>query len=175
MSPPGWRPPVRMGEAVLAALQRLGLEAGVRQHEVWQLWAAVVGPQIAQHAQPHSFSRGRMIVHVTDPVWLHQLRMMRHHLLAALNAKLQPLEIKELFLRVGEFPAIAPEPSPESARPSRAAKLTAAEIAEIEKALAPFGDAPFRDALHRLWLRAAQESKAAHGLRSPRQKGHDPL
>ncbi len=175
MSQSGWRPPVRMTEAVAAALQKLGLEAGVRQHEVWQLWAAVVGPQIAQHAQPHSFSRGRLIVHVTDSVWLHQLRMMRHHLLAALNAKLHPLEIKELLLRVGEFPPVAPEPEPEL-RPSRGARLTGKELAEIERALAPLGDVPFRDALQRLWTRAAQEQKAAQ--RKPeksRQKRHDPL
>jgi hypothetical protein len=171
---PRWRPPVRMGEAVAAALEKLGLQAGVRQHEVWQLWAAVVGAQIARHAQPHSFSRGRLIVHVTDPVWLHQLRMMRHHLLAALNAKLQPLEIKELVLRVGEFPAIGPEPNPEPPS-SRAQRLTPQELAAIEGALAPLGDAPFKEALQRLWIRAAREAKAGPVKAVPGQKRHDPL
>ncbi|HTX53729.1 MAG TPA: DUF721 domain-containing protein [Candidatus Baltobacteraceae bacterium] len=158
MSGPAWRAPVRMGEAVAAALQKLGLENGVRQHEVWQVWAAVVGPQIARQAQPHTFSRGRLIVHVTDSVWLHQLRMMRHHILAALNAKLQPLEIREIVLRVGEFPAIAPEPIPEITHPPLA-ELTKEELADIDAALDPLGDVPFRNALQRLWERAAQDAK----------------
>ncbi len=176
MSAAAWRQPVRMGDAVAAALQKLGLEAGVRQHEVWQVWSAVVGPQIARQAQPHSFSRGRLIVHVTDSVWLHQLRMMRHHILAALNTKLQPLEIKDLVLRVGEFPAIAPEPAPDLSRRS-GPKLTREEVATIDAALESLGDAPFRDALRTLWVKAAQDAKILHQKEKQglRQKRHSSL
>ncbi len=175
MSRAGWRPPVRVGDAVAATLEKLGLEAGVRQHEVWQIWASVVGAQIALHAQPHSFSRGRLLVHVTDPVWLHHLRMMRHDVLAALNRKLHPIEIKEFVLRIGEFPAIMPETSPTPVS-VRAQELTESERAAIEAALAPFGDAPFREALQRLWTRAAREAKARTPSKRPlRQKRHNPL
>jgi len=176
MSGSVWRQPVRMGEAVAAALQKLGLESGVRQHEVWQVWSAVVGPQIAKQAQPHSFSRGRLIVHVTDSVWLHQLRMMRHHILAALNAKLQPLEIKDLVLRVGEFPAIAPEPAPDVSR-QPGAKLTREDMATIDAALDSLGDVPFRDALRTLWVKAAQDAKINQQKETQRlrQKRHGSL
>ena len=55
MSRPVWRPPVKIGDAISAALQRLGLENRIRQHDIWRVWPLAVGPQIARHAQPHSF------------------------------------------------------------------------------------------------------------------------
>lgn len=167
-----WRHPVKIADAVSAALQRLGLEGRMRQHEVWRVWARVVGPQIAQHAQPHSFSRGRLIVHVTDSVWLHHLSMMRHRLVAALSEQLQPAEVREMVLRVGELGATPGLPLPASDQSDRNELSRAnepARIAEIERALAPLGDAPFRDALRRLWLRASRESPHPPGPRRPPQ------
>lgn len=158
MSRPGWRQPVRMADAVSSALQRLGLEARVRQHDIWRIWPSVVGPQIARHAQPYSVSQGRLIVQVTDSVWLHHLSMMRHHLVKALNERLAPTEIRDMILRVGEVPDTPIGPGPREPRSAPAAGVDPARMAEIEDALAPLGDAPFRDALRRLWLRAARDA-----------------
>ena len=154
MSRSVWRQPVKMADAVSATLQRLGMDARIRQHEIWRVWPGVVGPQIGQHAQPHTFWHGRLIVHVTDSVWLHHLSMMRHRLIAALNDQLKPAEVREMVLRVGEI-SIVPAPSP--TRPAPPSGDDPGRVAEIEKALAPLGDAPFRDALRQLWLRAARE------------------
>ncbi len=164
-----WRHPVKIADAVSAALQRLGLEGRIRQHEVWRVWPTVVGPQIAQHAQPHSFWHGRLVIHVTDSVWLHHLSMMRHRLVAALNEHLKPAEVREMVLRIGEF-AVTPGPQapmPAQSEPSR--ENDPARVAEIERALTPLGDAPFRDALRRLWLRASGESAQASGSLRRRQ------
>ena len=163
MSRTGWRQPVKIADAVSAALQRLGLEGRMRQHEVWRVWPTVVGPQIAQHAQPHSFWHGRLIIHVTDSVWLHHLSMMRHRLAAALNERLKPAEVREMVLRIGEV-AVAPGgplPAPTQTEPS--SENDPARVAEIESALAPLGDAPFREALRRLWLRASREPAPSPG------------
>lgn len=157
MSGPGWRQPVRIADAVSAALQRLGLEGRVRQHDVWRVWPSVVGPQIARHAQPYSVWQGRLIVHVTDSVWLHHLSMMRHRLVQALNERLAPAQIREMALRVGEVPVVPIGPSPGRSSSGSAGEVDPARIAEIENALAPLGDAPFRDALRRLWLRASRQ------------------
>jgi nucleoside-diphosphate-sugar epimerase len=155
MSRSAWRQPVKIADAVSATLQRLGVEGRIRQHEIWRVWPAVVGPQIAQHAQPHAVWQGRLIVHVTDSVWLHHLSMLRHRLVAALNEQLKPAEVREMVLRVGEV-TVVPTPPPAWLAPSRGDDP--ARVAEIEKALASLGDAPFRDALRRLWLRAAREA-----------------
>jgi len=157
MSRPAWRQPVQIADAVSATLQRLGLEGRVRQHEIWRVWPHAVGPQIAQHAQPHSLWHGRLVVHVTDSVWLYHLSMMRHRLVTVLNEQLKPTEIREIVLRVGEV-AVAPVgPSPGPVRPEPAGGVDPVRAAEIDRILAPLGDAPFRDALRQLWLRAARE------------------
>lgn len=157
MTRAGWRPPVGMAEAVRATLQRLGLEAKVRQRGLWQVWDAVVGPQIARHAQPQAIQRGRLVVHVTDPVWLHQLSLMRHRLAASLNQALGEGTVRELVLRLGEMEA-PPAPIPAAAAPDER-PLDPARQAAIREAVAPLGDAPFREALERLLERDARTRK----------------
>lgn len=158
MSRSPWRRPVRISEALSAAFRRLGLEERLRQHEIWRVWSAVVGPQISQHAQPHAIWQGKLIVHVSDPVWLHHLSMMKHRLVPALNEKLQASAVREMILRVGEVPEL-PQAAP--SRPPRTEHLRhpdPAETARVEALLAPLRDAPFYDALRRLLHRASGHS-----------------
>ncbi len=169
MKRPGWRQPVAIADALASALERLGLEGRLRQHEIWRVWPTVVGRDIATHAQPHSLSHGRLVVHVTDSVWLHHLSMMRHRLVAALNEKLKPAEVREMILRVGEIASVPASPSPPPTRSDPIGEVDPACVAAIERALVPLGDAPFRDALRRLWLRASRESVHSGRSRPERQ------
>lgn len=155
MSRPAWRQPVRIAEAVPGTFQRLGLETRFRQSEVWRVWATVVGPQIARHAQPHAVWHGRLIVHVTDPVWLHHLSMMRHRVITALNEKLHTTVVRELILRVGELPELPANPSGPP-RQTEEPPPDPDQVARVEALLEPLRDAPFRDALYRLLLRASR-------------------
>ena len=150
-----WRRPVRISEALSSAFRRLGLEERIRQHEIWRIWSAVVGPQISQHAQPHAIWQGRLIVHVTDPVWLHHLSMMRHRLVPALNEKLQASTVREMILRVGEIPELPQAAPSRPPRTEHVPQADPAQAARVEALLAPLGDAPFCDALRRLLHRAS--------------------
>lgn len=169
MSRSGWREPVQIADAVTATLRRLGLDGRYREHGIWRVWPQTVGPEIAQHAQPHSLRHGRLVVHVTDSVWLYHLSMMRHRILAALNERLKPTEVREIALRVGE---VVPTPTaswPPRSSPAPTCRVDPVRVAEIDRALAPLGDAPFRDVLRTLWLRAAGESAAEAQHQDTRQ------
>jgi predicted nucleic acid-binding Zn ribbon protein len=155
MSYPRWRSPVPVAEAVSSALKLLGVEGRVRQGELWQVWPAVVGPQIARHAQPQTVQQGRLIVHVTDPVWLHQLSMMRHNLLAALNERLGPPAFREIVLRIGPVQALPTGPDPGPLMPEPERPLDPETSGRIEELLSPVQDAPFAEALRRLLRRSA--------------------
>jgi len=153
MSRSSWRQPVRIAEAIPVAIQRLGLEARFRQGKIWAIWPTIVGPHIARRAQPHGLWQGRLIVHVTDPVWLHHLSMMRHQVMAALNQRLGGSVVRDLILRIGEVPAMPVQPrlSPGGqAPPTPDPNLRA----QVEALVAPLGDVPFREALGRLLDRA---------------------
>jgi hypothetical protein len=153
MSRSTWRQPVRIADAISGAFQRLGLDERFRQSEIWSIWPTVVGPQIARHAQPHAIFHGRLIVHVTDAVWLHHLSMMRPRLISALNERLRTSTVRELILRVGEV-AVPPATPPGPPQPSQEPPPDPARVARVETLLAPLGDTPFRQALQRLLLRA---------------------
>jgi len=153
-----WQPPTRVADVLARTLQRLGLDQRYREHELWAIWPTVVGAQIARHACPRSLHRGRLVVHVTDPVWLHQLSMLRHRLVGALNAKLSEAAIREMVLRIGEVPTPTLEkPLP----PMSAEELSAdpADAARVETLLEPLADAPFREALRRLLLRSSPSAR----------------
>jgi hypothetical protein len=153
-----WQPPTRVADVLVGTLQRLGLDRRYREHELWAIWPSVVGAQIARHACPRSLHRGRLVVHVTDPVWLHQLSMLRHRLVGALNAKLPEAAIREMVLRIGEVPVSALE---DSLPPMSAAEMSAdpADVARLEILLEPLADAPFREALRRLLLRSTSSAR----------------
>ncbi len=159
MSRSPWRQPVRIVEAIPVAFQRLGLEGRFRQGKIWAVWPAVVGPHIARRAQPHGLWQGRLIVHVTDPVWLHHLSMMRHQVIAALNEKLGESVVRDLILRIGEVPAMPIQP-PMSPGRSQAPPPDPDLQARVEALVAPLGDVPFREELCRLLLRGLRSRVA---------------
>ncbi len=150
-----WRQPVRAADALSAAFQRLGLMDRLRQHELWRVWPRAVGPHIARHAQPKEIRHGRLVVHVTDPIWLHQLSMMRHKLVAALNGQLGSTIVREMALRIGELPEMSLFPGSGPISPAEDVQPDPARLAKIQALLAPLGDAPFREELFRLLVRAS--------------------
>jgi hypothetical protein len=158
------RQPVRIGAAIPEAFQRLGLEARYRQGKVWMVWPAVVGGHIARRAQPHALWRGRLIVHVTDPVWLHHLSMLRHQVTAALNERLGGSVVRELILRVGEVPAMPVQP-PVGSSHAQALPPDPVLRARVDALITPLGDVPFREELSRLLLRALGGSRTASSVR----------
>lgn len=159
MSRSRWRQPVRIVEAIPVTFQRLGLEGRFRQGKIWAVWPTIVGPHIARRAQPHGLWQGRLIVHVTDPVWLHHLSMMRHQVMAALNEKLGGSAVRDLVLRIGEVPVMPIQP-PLSSGERQALPPDPALRAQVEALVDPLGDVPFREALCRLLSRALRSKVA---------------
>ena len=85
---------------------------------VFTRWEALVGPEIAAHAQPRSLRRGALVVSADQPAWAAQLRYMASDLLARIQAETDSREISEIQIRVG-----VPAPSEGSARGRRRGRL----------------------------------------------------
>jgi hypothetical protein len=153
-----WRQPVKIAEAIPSAFQHLGLEGRFRQGKIWSVWPEVVGLPITRHAQPHGLWQGRLIVHVTDPVWLHHLSMMRHRVMAALNEKLGGSVVRDVVLRIGEVPAMPAQPTGPARGGLQAPPPHPSLHARVEALVAPLGDVPFREALCHLLLRALRSN-----------------
>jgi hypothetical protein len=155
-----WRKPVPIGEALSSTFARLGVEARVREHEVFRIWPSVVGEAIARHTEPQGLKQGRLVVHVTDPVWLHHLSMMRHRILEAMRERMGATAVREVVLRIGEVsmrPAIAP------ARSEPVPPPDPVRLAEIETIVAPVKDEEARQAFRRLLLRHDERGSGLGG------------
>lgn len=55
---------------------------------VWDVWPAVVGPDIAANAKPAAFKGDLLLVHVSNSSWLHHLHCTQQALAAKLNQAL---------------------------------------------------------------------------------------
>jgi hypothetical protein len=162
------RHPVGMADAVADTLKRLGVDARVHQGEIWRVWPKVVGSQIARHAQPQGVWQGRLVVHVTDSVWLHHLSMMRRQILGAINAGYGGEPFRDLMLRIG---AVSPQPEvpvPGSEVEAEVPPSDPAAADQVDALLAPLLDAPFHSALRRLLLRATRVSSHPPPSEGPR-------
>jgi predicted nucleic acid-binding Zn ribbon protein len=63
-------------------------------------WEAVVGPEIAQHAEPRSVRDGVLVLVVDQPAWATQLRYLVPELLARIRAAVSQSGVTDVQIRV---------------------------------------------------------------------------
>jgi predicted nucleic acid-binding Zn ribbon protein len=63
-------------------------------------WEALVGPEIAQHAEPRSVRDGVLVLMVDQPAWATQLRYLVPELLARIRAGVSQSGVTEVQIRV---------------------------------------------------------------------------
>lgn len=84
------RDPVLLGSQLGRLVSERGWEADVAVGSVVARWAAVVGPEVAQHVTPETFENGVLTVRADSTGWATNLRYM------------VPLLLKKLAAQVGE-------------------------------------------------------------------------
>lgn len=91
-----------LGNLVPGVVKGLGLEQRLHQSQVCHLWAAIVGPDIARHAQPVSLRQGTLMVSVDHPVWHQELsRGHKPLLLKKIQAAVGADAVKTISFRIG--------------------------------------------------------------------------
>lgn len=68
---------------------------------IWKVWDDVVGPDISRHAQPSWIKNGKLMVSVSDPIWLQELRFMEEDIKGKLNKKLGRDAVEKIGFKVG--------------------------------------------------------------------------
>lgn len=91
---PDDRDPQTLDATIGRFISQQGWEQDVRVHGVFSRWGAIVGDQVAQHAQPISFVKdvdtdgGRLVVQTDSTAWATQMRLLAPTVLTRLNAEL---------------------------------------------------------------------------------------
>ncbi len=149
--------PSRCSEILTATLSGLGLVRALRHLVVLKAWDRAVPERVRERASVEEFKAGRLTLVAPDPVWMHELHMLRHKLKIMLNAEIGEPLIEEILLRVGGVArrggaGLSP---PRVRRPRVVPELSEARIEEV---LAPIKDLPCRDAVERLIRRQIARS-----------------
>lgn len=147
MSPPPRRNrlfhPAAAGAVLDALTRKMGVHERLEPYRAWKVWAEVVGPQTAQHAQPFRLRAGVLEVRVDHPVWMQQLQLLKPRILERLNKAIAPGVLADIHLRHGQPEIPVPATPPEE---KKSLPLTAAEQEELDRLLPPDDDD-----LHRAW------------------------
>ena len=68
---------------------------------IWEIWNDVVGPLIAEIAQPSWIKNKRLVVYVSNSIWMQELNFAGESIKENLNHKLKRDAIKKIEFRVG--------------------------------------------------------------------------
>lgn len=71
--------------------------------EIWEIWDEVVGPAIAEHAQPSNITKKQLRVHVAEPIWLQELEFVAETIKDKLNQKLGRIAVEKVIFRLGSI------------------------------------------------------------------------
>lgn len=72
---------------------------------VFGRWAQLVGPEVAEHAEPVSLRDGELTVQASSTAWATQLRLLQRHLIARITAGVGPGVVTRLRVQAPAAPS----------------------------------------------------------------------
>ncbi len=94
---------VRLGSVIKNVLKNYRHESDEELTQIWSLWEKVVGPVIAENAQPAAFKGNILILHVNSSTWIQQLRFLKKDMIAKINDALGKEMVSEIKFKIGSL------------------------------------------------------------------------
>lgn len=91
--------PKLLAEGMAALLHELGMGKKIRQYEVIDLWAGIVGEQIAKVAVAEYINGSKLFVRVARATWRNELVFLKKDLIGKINAALNEEVISDIIFR----------------------------------------------------------------------------
>ena len=133
------------------------------EHGMAEVWAKVVGAEIAANAHPLQLRQGRLVVATSSPVWGQTLQLMSEQIQERLNRSLGEDAVREMIFRHAGWETGAQAPS--ACREERLEPVAAAafepneeQAAALEEVERTCGDTRLREQI----IRAMKAAFAAH-------------
>ena len=96
VDPIGGRDPALLGDQLRHLLAQRGWQTEVAVGSVMGRWAQIVGPAIAEHTEPLTYTDGALTVRTSSTAWATNLRLQASSLIARLNAEIGPDAVTDL-------------------------------------------------------------------------------
>jgi predicted nucleic acid-binding Zn ribbon protein len=115
--------PPRLKELLSMVGRRLGLDHPSEVGALWGRWREIVGPDVAQHAEPSSLRSGLLRVRTDSPVWATEISYLADEIRRRTNETLGRDLVREVRVWTGPgavrtaraAPAASPKPTPHAA------------------------------------------------------------
>jgi predicted nucleic acid-binding Zn ribbon protein len=91
--------PKLIKNSIQAILNDYGLLPRMKQFEALNLWAEIVGEQIAKVAKAEKIDHGSLIVRVEKPVWRNELIFLKKEIIAKINEMMKEEIVKEIIFK----------------------------------------------------------------------------
>lgn len=143
----------RVGSILERALKNMSLTGKLKEHEVWNVWDAVVGKHVSLHAQPERIRNKILFVRVSTSPWMQQLSYMGEGIVEALNKRLGAPIVEGIRFKLGD---VAPKSKPTPPHPGPLhtfLPLPKGAARKIEETLSPIKDGQIRDILGRVMFK----------------------
>ena len=94
--------PERINTIIPRVLSGLGINQTMKNWQILEKWAKIVGKRIAEHAKAISVDAENLFVEVDNPVWQSQLFLMKAKIIKKI--KEYDANIKDIKFRIAESP-----------------------------------------------------------------------
>ena len=85
-----------IGKALRSFVKKNGLEKGIGEQKVIDLWPKTVGKKIASKTTAKSINMGLLVVEVVNPAWRQELQLQKKTIIQELNKILKKNRIKDI-------------------------------------------------------------------------------
>jgi predicted nucleic acid-binding Zn ribbon protein len=102
---PDDRDPQPLGRLASRLVADRGWADRVSAGVVFARWAALVGAEVAEHAEPVSLKDGELIVRASSTAWATQLRLLQRQLIARITAGVGPGVVTRLRVQAPTAPS----------------------------------------------------------------------
>lgn len=147
----------RLGD-VLSTVNNRRLKK-LNQYELWDRWEELVGPTVAEHAQPQSWRRNTLVVTVTNHAWIQELLFLSEELMDNIRRGVPNTRIDGLRFEIGKIEKQAKPPDASEPR-SPPPKLTRNEKEFARDTVRPITDDETRETIRHLIERDLANKKS---------------
>jgi predicted nucleic acid-binding Zn ribbon protein len=90
-----------LAQLVPGVMKRLGLHQRLWESQLFSRWTEIVGEFNARVCQPASLRNGRLVVTVTHPAYIQELRPLKSLFLQKIQQRLGNTCVRDIIFRVG--------------------------------------------------------------------------
>lgn len=91
--------PKSLDSVLATVLRELGVGRRIKQLKALDIWAEVVGKQIADATNAERIDGGKLVIRVSKAPWRNELLFLKKEIIAKLNKALGEEVVKDIILR----------------------------------------------------------------------------